>query len=570
MSTAPDPTTTSTICDADDNTSTNTDHHHGHDHDHRLDPHRTLALWCPDWPFVAAGLDPAEHPAIVLSGNRVIAATYAARAEGVQRGMRRRDAQSRSPDLVVVPDDPGLTVRAFEPVVIALAELVPSVEVVRPGLTAIAVDRTTRYFGTESRTAHRLIAQVHATTGAQVQAGVADGLFAATLAAQQGVGLVPHGGTPAFLAPQRVGVLDRPAFTGLLTRLGIHTLGELAALPTADVHDRFGPEGAWAHRLASGRQERVHTSRQAPLELAVEQPLDPPVERVDAAAFVARSIAQTLQDRLDAHGLMCLGLTIEARTAHGEQFERRWRHDGSLSVAAIADRVRWQLDGWLTAHAAVIEDRLHGGLTLLRLIPEQVMPADGRQLDLLTTTGHADDPERQARVDRALTRVQGLLGHQAVVTAVIDGGRDPLERVRLVPWTDPRDDSGNAQQPKKKKEKNTECAAAAPWPGHLPDPAPSTVLVEHREVQVHDADGRAVTVSGRSTVSAAPARIAFTDEPDHWRTVTAWAGPWPVDSRWWDPRLARRRARFQLLCADGTAWLVVRESGCWRVEAQYD
>lgn len=51
--------------------------------------------------------------------------------------------------------------------------------------------------------------------------------------------------------------------------------------------------------------------------------------------------------------------------------------------------------------------------------------------------------------------------------------------------------------------------------------------------------------------------------------VTAWAGPWPVEERWWDPG-GRRRARFQMSVATGAAYLVVREKGRWWVEATYD
>src|SRR5581483_5311824 len=44
---------------------------------------------------------------------------------------------------------------------------------------------------------------------------------------------------------------------------------------------------------------------------------------------------------------------------------------------ALAERVRWQLDGWLS------DAKPHGptaGLTLLRLAPEEVLPDEGRQL----------------------------------------------------------------------------------------------------------------------------------------------------------------------------------------------
>ncbi|MFI6024401.1 Y-family DNA polymerase, partial [Amycolatopsis magusensis] len=63
-----------------------------------------LVLWCPDWPVVAAcaaeGV-PQTRPAAVFSGNRVVACSALARADGVRRGMRRRDAQARCPELVV-------------------------------------------------------------------------------------------------------------------------------------------------------------------------------------------------------------------------------------------------------------------------------------------------------------------------------------------------------------------------------------------------------------------------------------------------------------------------------------
>ncbi|MFD0822429.1 DNA polymerase Y family protein, partial [Micromonospora zhanjiangensis] len=52
--------------------------------------------------------------------------------------------------------------------------------------------------------------------------------------------------------------------------------------------------------------------------------------------------------------------------------------------------------------------------------------------------------------------------------------------------------------------------------------------------------------------------------------IVGWAGPWPVDERWWAPAEARRRARFQVCLADGTALLLALTGGHWSVEAIYD
>jgi protein ImuB len=84
---------------------------------------RALVLWCPDWPVVAAvaaestaggptGIEDADHiPVAVLSANRVVACSAAARAEGVRRGQRKREAQGRCPDLVTLPHDPAVAAR---------------------------------------------------------------------------------------------------------------------------------------------------------------------------------------------------------------------------------------------------------------------------------------------------------------------------------------------------------------------------------------------------------------------------------------------------------------------------
>jgi protein ImuB len=52
--------------------------------------------------------------------------------------------------------------------------------------------------------------------------------------------------------------------------------------------------------------------------------------------------------------------------------------------------------------------------------------------------------------------------------------------------------------------------------------------------------------------------------------VAAWAGPWPIDERWWDPLAHRRRARFQVVLEQGSALLLMLEKGEWCVEAFYD
>ena len=84
-----------------------------------------------------------------------------------------------------------------------------------------------------------------------------------------------------------------------------------------------------------------------PPELVETIEFDPPAERVDEAAFAAKSLADRLLGRLDELGLSCTRVIVEAETEHGERLARCWRHDGSLTPATLVTRVRWQLEGWL-------------------------------------------------------------------------------------------------------------------------------------------------------------------------------------------------------------------------------
>ena len=525
---------------------------------------RTTVVWCPDWPVVAAGVRPDE-PGAVLHANRVVSASPAARAEGVRRGQRRREAQSRCPELAVHELDPARDARAFEPVVAAVEVFTPLIEITRPGMCAFATRGPSRYHGGDAALVALVEAGVAAVLGdrGEVRVGTADGPFAASIAARRrhrADRLVEPGGSPAFLAPLPVALLDRPELVDVLERLGLHTLGRFAGLPAADVVARFGPDGAAAHRLAAGLDERPPDVRPVPPSFEVGTELDPPVERVDQAAFVAKALADELHERLEGMGLACSLLAIRAATEHGEVLERRWRHEGALSAGAIADRVRWQLDGWLSGS---VSSRPTGGLDRLVLVPEEVRAASGRQLGFWG--GQSAEGERAAR---ALARVQAMLGPEAVRVPEWRGGRDPAGQVVLVP--------AGAVDLEAPRPATDPAWVEAPWPGQLPSPSPATVLAgSSRPAQVVDAEGRPVGVNGRGLVSAPPRRVATGRVDRHdgepvWHDVVAWAGPWPVEERWWDVEAHRRRARFQVVTADGTARLLVLEGGRWSVEAIYD
>src|SRR4029453_7662535 len=100
-----------------------------------------VVVWCPDWPVVAAGAPPGGLTAVVHA-NRVGACSPATRgvagppapgAEGAPPGLRRREAQSRCPELELLAHDPARDARAFDPVLAAVEQLPPWVGALQPG-----------------------------------------------------------------------------------------------------------------------------------------------------------------------------------------------------------------------------------------------------------------------------------------------------------------------------------------------------------------------------------------------------------------------------------------------------
>jgi protein ImuB len=140
-----------------------------------------------------------------------------------------------------------------------------------------------------------------------------------------------------------------------------------------------------------------------------------------------------------------------------------------------------------------------------------------------------------------------------VQVAVLSGGRGPAERITLVPLGDELVPHADPRQP---------------WPGQLPEPSPAVLLDD--PVELLDSQGNPVRVTSRGLFSADPARLTA---PGRGGALRWWAGPWPVDERWWDPELARgRTARVQVLVDGdpGEALLLCYRRGRWYLEGVYE
>ena len=185
---------------------------------------------------------------------------------------------------------------------------------------------------------------------------------------------------------------DGDALALLLERLGLPTLGDLAGLAEASVLARFGVDGARAHRLARGLAEHTAPPVPPPPDLAEACEFDPPAERVDEAAFAIKGLADQLLSRLDALGLSCTHVVVEAETEHGDPATEQLVHtalgrllDGRtgiivahrLATVAYADDILVLEDGQVREHGprlALAADPTSRFAGLLRVATEEVSP----------------------------------------------------------------------------------------------------------------------------------------------------------------------------------------------------
>lgn len=518
---------------------------------------RVAVLWFPDWPVQAARIEDEALPGALVTAarHRIRVCSPEARRAGVRRGMRVRQAQAVCPGLVVLAEDADRDGRIFESVAAGLDDVASTVEVLRPGLVIVDAGAAGRFHGSEG-VAVEMLVDAAARRGVDAAVGVADEIATALIAARVGEGrVVPPGGSREFLAAQPVGLLAAEtslqcgaALVDSFRQLGVRTLGELADLPATAVSTRFGVAGQRCHRIARAAADRRVAPELPAADLSVAVTPEDPIDRVDAAAFAARQLAGALHGRLRAAGLACLRLRVLAELADGTRLERIWRTREALTEAATADRVRWQLDGWLTSGGS-------GAIASLILDPLETAPPDPAG-----TLWRDGTPGGREQARRVVSRVQSTLGTEAVLSPRPAGGRGVAERIDFVPYGEEGD-----------------VGRQGSWPGRIPGPLPARLgggpVHPASLVRLVDAAAGDVVVTAEVLLSASPYALGWGKESYR---VAAWAGPWPVDAGWWGSG-PRRVARLQVVGQaedeeHPRAWLLLwvgGGAGRWRIEASY-
>jgi protein ImuB len=336
------------------------------------------------------------------------------------------EALARCPELALVTPDAERMESRWEELLARLERIGVAVEPGRPGVAYFEADGVMGMCGGHLED---VLARARRTLGIPARLGAAPTRFAAFAAARGARGrgarrraIVPRGVERAFLAPLPVSLLDSHLGDGVsleLERLGIRTLGELAALPREAVADRFGTAGLRAHALAAGH-DRGLRPRPAAEDVSVSLPLPEAISGIQLERALALLIG-----RLLAHprrqGRSFRKLRITARLAAGGG----WRSDMPLRrVTGDPDRLRLALLPKLGELPGPAE-RL--GLRALALGPS------GHDQPSLS---HDERERRRERVAEAVRQARAAGGRDAVlhVLDVDPGSRVPERRTMLTPF----------------------------------------------------------------------------------------------------------------------------------------
>ncbi len=343
----------------------------------RIPPLALVAAWqqCPalrGHPLVLGGLAHERRP--------VAAASDEARAAGVEEGMPLRQAQQRCPQAVFQPIDAAPVARLERGLLFTLYGFTPAIQLFgAQGRAFLQLDGLRLQWPDPGRLLTVLGEQVEKVLGIPPALGMGANLFVSRVAAEQAAPatpvVVPASGSASFLAPLPISYLPMDEDLHVyLELLGLKTLGALRGLSRAAWQRQFGAQALALYDLAGGIDPRPLQLWRPPARIEESEPLDPPLENLEALQFVLRGLADRLGASLLAHGLGARRLLIRLDQETGV----------SLRIpASFAYPVTAPADLFAGARARLLKARPQASIERIMLAARRLEPTCVRQPGLL-------------------------------------------------------------------------------------------------------------------------------------------------------------------------------------------
>ncbi len=219
-----------------------------------------------------AAVEQRDHPElrgrpVIVGGDSrrgvVAAASYEARRFGVHSAMPTAQAKTLCPDAVIVRGNMGKYRRVSAQIREVFGEVSPLIEPLSLDEAFIDVTGSVRLLGPGLAIGRRVKDRVREVTGLAVSVGIGPAKMVAKIASDlskpDGLLEVPPDGIVDFLAPLPVGRLwgVGPVLQASLARLGIATIGDLAACDPGRLALAVGRAAPALRKLALGQDARI-------------------------------------------------------------------------------------------------------------------------------------------------------------------------------------------------------------------------------------------------------------------------------------------------------------------------
>jgi DNA polymerase-4 len=353
----------------------------------------------------------ADKPVIIGGGKRGVVSTacYIARTFGVRSAMPMFEARKLCPQATVIRPNLEKYSAVSRQVRALMLELTPQVEPISIDEAFMDLAGTARLHGmSAAKVLARFATRVESEIGITVSIGLAANKFLAKIASDldkpRGFAVLGQAEAAAFLADKPVSFIYGVGRVAAqrFAKDGIRLIADLQRMDERELIRRYGAEGQRLARLARGIDVRAVDPVRERKSVSAENTFERDIASLRPLEKRLWAAAEEVSDRLKEKHLAGSTVTLKLKTA---DFRILTRARSLESPTQLAGRI-------FAAGRELLVREIDG--TRYRLLGVGVSAlADADEADPADLIDRS--AERRAAAERAVDRVRGKFGHEAVV-----------------------------------------------------------------------------------------------------------------------------------------------------------
>lgn len=291
------------------------------------------------------------RPAVVTytSGSRRLVLDWSPGLEGLHHDMPLQQAIARYSEVELLQADIPCCRTAFNEILDTLEDVTLLVEGSGLGQAYLGVDGLQLIYPDDDALLKAIREAIPGTFTSQI--GIAGNKFLAHLAARRsppGGRQVLTGDVAAFLRDLPCDVLPVSVKSkGKLHDFGMHTLGQVAALPPGPFQAQFGPEGSRIWELARGHDDTPLYPRFMEKAIDESTTLSSVTVSLEAILLAVESLLSKVFTRSSLKGKGIRSLTLWTRTWNAESWERTIQFkEPSMDIRTTLSRIKRILEDY--------------------------------------------------------------------------------------------------------------------------------------------------------------------------------------------------------------------------------